>query len=446
MKLQKHTILDVLKIALPAVAEMTLYTMIWVLDTMMVGKYGGNLAVSSVGLSSETISTFSNILVSNGISVGISSLVARKLGSKKSRHAEEYAALGFLFTVIISLIVWIILFFFTTYVFKAIGTENSIIALGTPYMKLASIGIVFNMLMNGLNASLRGSGNTKIPMIGSMIVTTVNVTLDYILIFGRFGFPAFGVVGSGIATCFAQFIGFIFILYYIFMHAQIKIRLNYIKNLNTDIVKDLLRLSIPSSMQEAAFSISRLLSNFFIVVLGSLAFAANQITTSIESISFMPGWGFAIAATVLVGHKIGEKNFKDAKEYAYTSIFLGTSIMLLCSIIFLIIPKILISLFISSKEHEVIRQGILCLMVASIEQPFMALSMISGGIFKGLGDTKTPFKVALTSSWLIRMPLMFLFIHLLKLSVVYVWIITSAQWVFDGTLIFLLLRKKLSHL
>ena len=95
MKLHKQTILDVLNLALPAVGENILYMMIGVFDTMMVGKYGGNIAVSSVGLSSEIIYTFSNIFVGVGVSVGITSLVARRVGAKDLKKAEEYATLGF---------------------------------------------------------------------------------------------------------------------------------------------------------------------------------------------------------------------------------------------------------------------------------------------------------------------------------------------------------------
>lgn len=446
MKIHKSTVWDVLRIALPAVGEMILYMMIGVFDTMMVGQYGGNLAVSSVGLSSEIIYTFSNILVSNGISIGVASLVARKIGAGKKELAEEYATLGFLSAAIISIIVWAVLFSTSSIIFRLIGAEEKIVSLASPYMKIASIGIAFNMLMNSLNAGLRGYGNTKTPLIASVIINVVNIFLDYALIFGKFGMPSLGVRGAAIATSIAQVLGFIFIAIYMYKYSKIKVKLKYIKDIDYSMVKSLMKLSIPSSFQEGAFSISRLLSNFFIVSLGSVAFAANQITTSIESISFMPGWGFAVAATTLVGHKIGEKNYKKAKEYAYCSILLATLVMLICSVLFLAIPRTLFSLYIGAGEEKVIREGVLCLMVASIEQPFMAISMVAGGILKGSGDTKTPFKVSVISSWIVRLPLMFIVIYVLKLSVVYVWVITTIQWIIDGSIIFILFRRRFNEI
>lgn len=446
MKINKEIINNVLKLALPAVGEMTLYMMIWVFDTMMVGRYGGNLAVSSVGLSSEILYTFSNILISSGISVGIASLVARRVGAKEYAMAEEYATLGFLTSLFISILFSVIFFLFPAYMLKAVGAEKQIIALGSVYMKIASIGIGFNMIMNSLNAALRGFGNTKTPLLASIFINVINLSLDYILIFGKLGFPALGTIGAAIATTTAQFMGFLFIVLYMYNVSSVKVRLKYIKDLDISMLKGLFNLSAPSSLQEGAFSISRLLSNFFIVSLGSMAFAANQITTAIESISFMPGWGFAIAATTLVGHKIGEKDYKGAKEYAYVSILLATLIMTLCSMLFALFPRSLISLFITSSEQDVIKQGTLCLMIAAIEQPFIAISMVVGGVLKGAGDTKTPFRVSLFTSWIIRIPLMVIAIYILKLPVTYVWIITSIQWSIDGILIFTLFRRKYKNI
>lgn len=443
MKLARDNISDVLKLALPAVGEMTLYMMIWVFDTMMVGKYGGNLAVSSVGLSTEILYTFSNILISCGISIGITSLVARNIGAKNYDMAEEYATLGFLTTLALSIILSLLFFVFAPNIFTLVGAEPNVVDLGASYMKIGCIAISLGMILNALNASLRGSGNTKTPLIASIIINIINLSLDYVLIFGKLGFPELGTNGAAIATSIAQLVGLLFIIFYMKKYSKIKIRLKYIKDFDFGMFKDLFKLSAPSSMQEGAFSISRLLGGFFIVGLGTIAFAANQITTTIESISFMPGWGFAVAATTLVGHKIGEKDYKKAKEYAYTSIFLGLVVMSLCALLFLLIPNILINAFITSSETEVIKLGTYCLMIAAIEQPFMAISMIIGGILKGAGDTKTPFKVSLFTSWIIRMPLMFIVIFILKLSVVYVWVITSFQWVFDGAIIYTLFKNKL---
>lgn len=446
MIFNKKTIKDVLSLALPAVGEMILYMTISVFDTMMVGRYGGQVAVSAVGLSVEILYTFINIFISVGISIGITSLVARRFGAKKYESAEEYASIGFFIGIIISLLISILLFTNSNAILRIGGAKNNVIILGNTYMKIIALGSFFTMQTSMLNGILRGYGNTKTPLLISLIINIINISLDWVLIFGKLNFPELGVQGAAIATSIAQISGFLFAVFYMIKKSKIKIRFKYIINLNMNKLKNLLVLAIPSSLQEAAFDVSRLLSTFIIMRLGETAFAANQITTTIESVSFMPGWGFGVAATTLIGHKIGEKNFKEAKNYAYTCTILGTIFMALCAAMFLLTPNFLIKSFITQSETEVIKLGSLCLMVSAVEQVPMGISLILGGALKGIGDTKTPFIVSLISSWVIRLPLMFYFVYILKTSVVYVWWITGIQWIIDGAIMFILFKKAFNKL
>lgn len=442
----RKIIKEVLSLALPAVGEMILYMMIWVFDTMMVGQYGGQVAVGTVGLSSEIMYTLSNIFIAYGISVGTVSLVSRKLGANEKYSAEEYGTIGLINGFILSLLICFNAFIFAPKILYYAGARSETLSQGIIYMRITSIGLFFNMLMNILNSILRGSKNTKTPLIASAVVNIVNIFLDWTLIFGKFGFPELGIKGAAIATAIAHISGFIFIVIYTIKFSKIKPRFKYIQDLKVNKLKRLLKLSIPSSLQEAAFNLTRLLGTVMIMYLGGVAFAANQITTTIESISFMPGSGFAIAATTLVGHKIGENKIHEAKHYAYTCTILGTVVMVICGLMFLLFPKLLISLFINKSEVDVISLGTICLMIASIEQPAMAISMILGGSLKGVGDTKTPFIVSLISSWVIRLPLMIYFIYLLKSPVTYVWWITSIQWIIDAIIMVTLFRKRFNKL
>lgn len=430
----------VLKIALPAVGEMFLYMMVWVVDTAFVGNYGANEAVSAVGFSSEVIYTTVNMFIAMGISVGITTMVAQSIGAGDRERAERYLSQGLLLGIIIAFTLAFILGTFSTPILKIAGVKGEVLIQGSKFMKLVSIGTFFNMVNSMLNSGLRGTGNTVTPLIASVIINVVAIFFDWILIFGRFGIKPLGVMGSAIATSLAYFAGFIYIAYYYKYHSDFKLRIKYFKNISREYLLRIVRLAIPSGLQEGAFSISRIVSISFIMYLGTMEFAANQITTTIESISFMPGWGFAVAATTLVGQQIGAKNYKMAREYAYISAWMGIGIMLICSIAFLTIPDVLMRIFI--KEHDTIQLGRLCLMVAAFEQPFMALSMVLGGALKGAGDTKTPFVFALISSWVIRVPLMYYVVFILKLGVVYVWVVTTIQFLFEGMMLLYMFNRK----
>ncbi len=442
MGLKKDTIKDVLRLSLPAVLEMLLYTMIWTTDTMLIGQYGGDVTVSAVGISCEIIYTFTNILIAQSVSIGITSIVARKYGAKELDAANEYATIGFSIGGLISIITTLFIFIFSKKLLVLAGASSDIIGLGTTYINIICIGLPFNMLTSMLSAIQRSYGNTKTPMIVSFVMLVVNLSLDIILIFGYLGFPELGVKGAAIATTLANIGGFIYAYIYTCKKSVIKIKIKYMSKFNLKRIKKLFTLSIPAGMQEAAYSLARLFTSMMIMHLGTIAFAANQITLTLENISFMPGWGFAVAATSLVGNKVGEKNYKKAKEYGRASTILGIGVMSIFSILFLLFPSQLISLFIDSKDTDVIKLGSYCLMIAALEQPMIGLSMITSGIFKGHGDTKTPFTIAFITSWFVRLPLVFYFIYILKSSITVFWVICVVQWTIDGLLLLYMYRKK----
>ena len=432
-------ILEILRLALPAVGEMILYMMIWVLDTIMIGKHSGQLGVSAVGLSSEVMYTFSNIIVAMGLSISITSIISRAIGGKNYEKARLTSDIALRLGLIFAFLMGGIFFLFPQKILTIVGAEKDILSLATKYMRICSIAVMCNMTTNTFNGIFRGCKNTKTPLYTAIIVNIVNLSLDYILIFGKFGAPELGVVGGAIATVIGNVCGLLFTLSQL---KKIPFKLSPLAPFNKEYFKELVRLTIPSSLQEGAFSINKLINVAIIMTLGSLSFASNQIAITIESISFMPGWGFAIACTSLTGYSIGQKDYVKAKTYINYSIYLASGIMGFFSIIFLIFPEKLISLFIKSSETEVIALGTACLMLASIEQIPIAISMVLGGALKGTGDSKTPFKIVLFTNWVIRLPLVYYFIYLRRSSVTYFWKITALQWIIEAIIIFIVYRHK----
>ncbi len=430
---------EILKVALPAVGEMVLYMLIWIFDTMMVGHYGGKLGVSAVSLSSELIYTFINILMGMGLSIAMTSIIARAMGNKNTSLGKSYANQGIKIGIIISVIVTLTFFIFAEKILKIANAGEEILETAVAYMRICCSGMFFYMCANMLNGIFRGCKDTRTPLYGAIVMNIVNLTFDYLLIFGRYGFPELGIRGAAVATAGAQ------ICYFIFIFSRIKklpFKLSLSEKINTKEIKDIIKLTIPSAMQEGASSISRLLGVMMVMTLGSLSFSANQIAITIESVSFMPGWGFAVACTALVGHSVGERDFKKAKSYADVSALLSAIIMGFFSIIFLFFSKELVSLFIKKGEIEVIQLGSMCLMIGAAQQIPMAIDMVLAGALKGSGDTKTPFKIAFFCNWIVRLPLMFYFIYLKKMSITYFWVITSIQWYLESMILIYKYRKK----
>ena len=440
MKINWKIFREILYLAIPAVGEMTLYMMIWIFDTMMIGKYGGQLAVSSVGLSTEIIYSFFNIIIAVGISTALTSLVSRAIGSKDYKKAEIIANAGIKIAVVLAFIFFSLLFFIPDKILNLAGATKEMLPLATRYAKISSFSFFLLTLSSTTNGVFRGVKDTKTSLYVAGSINIVNLFLDYVLIFGNLGFPEWGITGAAVATVAGNFIG---ILLQWSRLKKLPFKISLFSYVSKKDIWEIIRFAIPSGLQEANFSLSRLLGLTFILSLGTTAFAANQIGVAIEAISTMPGWGVAIACTALVGHSIGENNQNKSQEYTLYSTIIASIFMGVLAVFFFFIPKTLVSFFINKQEINVIRIGAICLQVAAFEQIPIAIVTVLGSYFKGIGNPKTPFYISFFTNWFLRLPIAFYLISILRLPVYIYWVITTFQWSLESIILYYLYRKNI---
>ena len=440
MKINWKIFREIIYLAIPAVGEMTLYMMIWIFDTMMIGKYGGQLAVSSVGLSTEIIYSFFNIIIAVGVSTALTSLISRAIGSKDYKKAEIIANAGIKIAVVLALIFFSLLFFVPDKILNLAGATKEMLPLATRYAKISSFSFFLLTLSSTTNGIFRGIKDTKTSLYVAGSINIVNLFLDYVLIFGNFGFPEWGITGAAVATVAGNFIG---ILLQWSRLKKLPFKISLFSYVSKKDIWEIIRFAIPSGLQEANFSLSRLLGLTFILSLGTTAFAANQIGIAIEAISTMPGWGVAIACTALVGHSIGENNQNKSQEYTLYSTIIASIFMGVLAVFFFFIPKTLISFFINKQEIDVIRIGAICLQVAAFEQIPIAIVTVLGSYFKGIGNPKMPFYVSFFTNWFLRLPIAFYLISILRLPVYIYWVITTFQWSLESIILYYLYRKNI---
>ena len=440
MKINWKIFREILYLAIPAVGEMTLYMMIWIFDTMMIGKYGGQLAVSSVGLSTEIIYSFFNIIIAVGISTALTSLVSRAIGSKDYKKAEIIANAGIKIAVVLAFIFFSLLFFVPDKILNLAGATKEMLPSATRYAKISSFSFFLLTLSSTINGVFRGVKDTKTSLYVAGSINIVNLFLDYVLIFGNLGFPEWGITGAAVATVAGNFIG---ILLQWSRLKKLPFKISLFSYVSKKDIWEIIRFAIPSGLQEANFSLSRLLGLTFILSLGTTAFAANQIGVAIEAISTMPGWGVAIACTALVGHSIGENNQNKSQEYTLYSTIIASIFMGVLAVFFFFIPKTLVSFFINKQEINVIRIGAICLQVAAFEQIPIAIVTVLGSYFKGIGNPKTPFYVSFFTNWFLRLPIAFYLISILRLPVYIYWVITTFQWSLESIILYYLYRKNI---
>lgn len=444
--MKKNNIFEqVLNVSIPVISEMTLYTFMCVFDLMMIGNYGGNKALSAVGLSNSVIYTSCNIFVSVGFSVSVTSLVARSVGSRDYNKAEQYATCGFFLSDAVALIICLIMFKFAKTILYTAGARKEILVIGIKFIKITCVAVFFKMNTEIINSVLRGYGNTKTPFIISIVISSLKIALDFMLIFG-YGFKEYGIIGAAIASVVSQSIGFLGAFFYIILKSKIRFRIKHMILFNINRAKEILALFVPAAIEEGLYSVSKLVSGFMIMTGGSIAFASDEIANTVESIALVPSMAFGVATTAIVGMRFGERNYKKARNSVKACNLCALGISLIFSIIFIFMPNVLVSLFVNKGEKKVVFISGLCLAIAAIEQPFIAISTIYEAGLDGMGDTKSPCFVTLISSWFIRVPLIYYFICKLKYPVTYVWWITAFQWIIDCILIYLVFKNRFRKL
>lgn len=428
---------QIFKLAIPAIMEMMLHTLVWTADTAMVGRLTP-AAISSVNLGAQIMFTVSNIFGALGI--GATAMVSRQIGANNRDEAERIASQSIGVGIIISVVIGILGIVSANLIFSTIVDDTEVIFLGTKYLRTVFIGAFFLIPLLIGNSILRGAGNTVVPLISAMFANVFNIVGDYVLIFGKFGFPKLGVEGAAIATGCAQILAAVITFFFLIRgNSGIKLHIKRIFKLNKDILKNIINLSIPATFEMLMNEGSRLVSSFWIAQLGTVAFAAHSLATAAESLSFMPGYGFAIAATTMVGQSLGANDVNKAETSVKESVKYSVILMGTVALAFLLVPYGIMRLFSTSLDTVLLASR--CLRVGAVEQIPIAIAMVVSGALKGAGDTKGPFKIALVTNLAVRLPVIFIVVFVLKLSVVYVWWATAIQFIVEATLMIIRYKR-----
>ncbi len=431
---------SIVVLAWPLVIEMSLHTFVWIFDTAMVMRLGAHEASA---VEYGAIVLFNSMMILGALGIGANALVARYTGAQDMEKAAQTGGQAIAVSLLIVAVFAAVGALFGDLFFASIIRDATTLALTQEYFKNALFSGGFALLpLLVCSGVIRGTGNTRVPMIIALIANTYNVIGDYLLIFGHFGFPELGVRGAALATGSAQLIALTLSLGYLFIHrGSLPFSFKSLYPLRRVVIKKIFNFSIPAGAEELTLSGSRMISASWITMLGPVAFAANAAAIAAEALSFMPGYALALAATTLVAQRLGAGFIEQARSTGYWAVFIGVLLMSTVGMIFLFLPYAVMSLF-DPPDPEVVRLGVLCLQIAGITQPFIALSMIFSGALKGTGDTKGPFRISLYSNLFVRLPLMYIIIFILQLEVYYIWWVMALQYAVSALLLFVRYRKK----
>jgi putative MATE family efflux protein len=388
----------VLSLAWPAIVENALQTLVGFVDTLFVSKLG-LVAVSAVGITQMILQVYYAIFMAIG--VGSTALIAKHIGANQIEEARKIAKQSVLLASWIGIAFGMITLLSAEPILRLMGAEPSVLDQGVIYFRIVAVPSLFISLMFTLGSLLRGAGDTVSPMKAGIWMNVVHVALDYLLIFGLGPFPGFSVAGAAAATVLARVFGVVLLFKYL-RESSKGIGKEWSKGWKPDrpILLSITRIGTPAAIERLIMRFGQVLYFGLILSLGTYTFAAHQIAGNIESFSYLPGYGFAIAATTLVGQQLGANRIKEAISYGWIAVGLAIAFMGLIGVALFVGGEWAAHYF--TKESMVIQQVGTALKIDAFTQVPLAIVLVLTGALNGSGDTKWPMISTAIGIWIVR--------------------------------------------
>lgn len=414
---------NVWRLAMPAVVEQLLVMSVGIIDTAMVGRLGPT-AIASVDLSNRIIQFALAIFAA--IQIGTTAIVARHIGAGEQKDAAVAAKQSLLLVGLLGLILSVLAYIFAPNLIGFMMLFNEfpdplVIDLAATYMRIVLFSMPFNLITMTVNAILRGAGDTKTPMFVTGLNNFINIIGNAFLIFGLGPFPRLEVAGAAISTACAQIFGMLLVVYLVYSgRSSINLRSYGRYRFESPMLRRILRVGLPAAVEQFLMRGGQLVFSMIIAGIGTTAIAAHAIALNAESLSFMPGWGFSVAVTTLVGQYLGSCEPELAERACYEGGKLSALVMTTMGVIFFLFPSVLIRFF--TSDQTVIELASKCLRLVAISQPFLAWLQCFSGALRGAGDTRWVMIGTAVSLWPIRVGLSYYLVIVMGAGLIGAWV------------------------
>jgi putative MATE family efflux protein len=283
---------------------------------------------------------------------------------------------------------------------------DDVLDLGEVYLSTVASTFAAMAIMLVGTAALRGVGDTRTPMLIMAVVNVVNMVVAYVLIYGIGPFPALGVLGSALGAAIGRVVGFALVIGVLVRgHRGLRLRSRLLLPDATQF-RRIIAIGAPAGAEMLVLRGGMMAFVATVASLGTSALAAHQIALTSESLSFMPGFGFSVAATTLVGQALGARRPRLAERSGWTACGMAALIMSAMGLLFFLFPEKFMAAF--TDDPVVIALGSGPLRLVALVQPFLAASMVLSGALRGAGDTRWPLAITASGFWGVRLPLAFI--------------------------------------
>jgi putative MATE family efflux protein len=365
------------------------------IDTAFLGHYETHTADGTVLGGAEFLSAIGNVFFPYivtlafiwSITTGTIVLVSQRLGAGKPEDARRYAESSMKYNGLLSVIMYLVWFFAGPFVFQLMGVREPTLGLSVEYLRWMSLELLYLGVGVTSGAVFQGIGITRPEMYTGILRSALNIVLDWVLIYGRFGFPEMGAAGAGLATSLSGLIATAVMLAIVFRSKKTPFRLSLggILKARFKPYREVVEVGLPTGIEDSLWNFGNLVLATFLNSLDAAAVGIYRLVVQIELTPVFFYFGIARAVTTIVGYRTGERRIDEAKRTGLVASFDTFVFCLLFSASFILFPRQILGIFTSNTG--VVAAAAPYLTVAAFTMLPKAINIISGNGIRGYGDT-----------------------------------------------------------
>jgi len=374
-----------------------------IVDTVMVGHLPNSAdAIGAVSISTNLFNVLA--FFGGGLLIGLDTLVSHAFGAGRREDCHR-SLVNSIYLSFVMTPIFMAPFWFYAPLLQSLKIDPTVSALAIPYMKALAVGLLPLYLYFALRRTLQAMSMVRIIAFALITANIINALGNWVLIYGKWGFPAMGVVGSGWSTTVSRVYLAAVLVGYLLWYDR-KHRTDLLKTpIEVDLprIRRLLALGFPAALQLTLEIAVFALATALIGRLGAVPLSSHQIALNTVAFTYMIPLGVSSAAAVRVGQALGRNDPRAAAAAGNASIFIGASFMAAASIALLVFPYWIARMY--TPDLTIIRSTTMLLAAGAAFQLFDGIQTVATGALRGAGDTRTPALCHFTAYWVIGMPL-----------------------------------------